>query len=216
MTSLRQIAANRRNALKSTGPVTPGGKQQSRNNALRHGLTAETVIATLEDAADYQAFEAAVTSDYDAETAVKRELVLRLASVLWRLRRASGIETALFELMTTSPRKSRHRSPDAPPGAASSLAKANRQFLAVVENTDATRADGPHADPKADIASYFLRLAAMPTYPLDRLSRYEHMLWRQARQIVFTLESSRRRARQLSRLSFPFSSRRSERDKFIE
>src|SRR5664279_2056866 len=100
MSSLKQIEANRRNALKSTGPTTPEGKERSRCNAVRHGLTAETVIAALEDAEDYQAFEAAVTADYDAETAVERELVLRLASVLWRLRRATGIETALFESVT--------------------------------------------------------------------------------------------------------------------
>ena len=81
MSSLKQIEANRRNALKSTGPTTPEGKERSRRNALRHGLTAETVIAALEDAEDYQAFEAAVISDYDAESAVERELVLRLASV---------------------------------------------------------------------------------------------------------------------------------------
>ena len=36
-------------------------------------------------------------ADHDATSAVERELVLRLASVLWRLRRATGIETALFE-----------------------------------------------------------------------------------------------------------------------
>ncbi len=100
MSSLKQIEANRRNALKSTGPTTPEGKERSRRNALRHGLTAETVIAALEDAEDYQAFEAAVIADYDAESAVERELVLRLASVLWRLRRATGIETALFESVT--------------------------------------------------------------------------------------------------------------------
>lgn len=46
-------------------------------------------IAVLESSADYQAFEAAVISDYDAETAVERELVLRLVSVLWRLRPAT-------------------------------------------------------------------------------------------------------------------------------
>ena len=50
MSSLRQIAANRRNALKSTGPATQEGKQHSRCNALRHGLTAETVIGVLENA----------------------------------------------------------------------------------------------------------------------------------------------------------------------
>ena len=100
MSSLKQIEANRRNALKSTGPTTPEGKQRSRCNAVRHGLTAETVIAALEDSEDYEAFEAAVIADYDAELAVERELVLRLASVLWRLRRATGIETALFESVT--------------------------------------------------------------------------------------------------------------------
>ena len=98
MTSYRQIEANRRNALKSTGPKTEAGKQASRCNALRHGLTAETVIGALEDAEDYEAFEAAITADYDAQSAVERELVLRLASILWRLRRASTMETGLFEI----------------------------------------------------------------------------------------------------------------------
>jgi hypothetical protein len=86
MTSFRQIEANRRNARKSTGPMTHEGKQHSRCNARRHGLTAETVIGALEDAEDYKAFESAVTAGFDAETAVERELVLRLASLLWRLR----------------------------------------------------------------------------------------------------------------------------------
>jgi hypothetical protein len=49
MTSFGQIYANRRNARKSTGPMTHEGKQRSRCNAVRHGLTAETVIAALED-----------------------------------------------------------------------------------------------------------------------------------------------------------------------
>jgi hypothetical protein len=49
MTSFRQIEATRRNALRCTGPTTEEGKQQSWRNALRHGLTAETVIDGLED-----------------------------------------------------------------------------------------------------------------------------------------------------------------------
>src|SRR5271170_1468618 len=98
MTSFRQTEANRRNARKSTGPITEEGKQRSRCNAVRHGLTAETVIGALEDAEDYKAFEAAIIADYDAESAVERELVLRLASLLWRLRRATTIETGLFEI----------------------------------------------------------------------------------------------------------------------
>ena len=98
MTSFRQIEANRRNARKSTGPITQEGKQRSRCNAVRHGLTAETVISALEDAEDYKAFEAAIIADYDAQSAVERELVLRLASLLWRLRRATTMETGLFEI----------------------------------------------------------------------------------------------------------------------
>jgi hypothetical protein len=66
MTSLRQIEANRRNALRSTGPKTEEGKKRSRRNAVRHGLTAETVIEMLEDPEDYKAFELSVTSDFDA------------------------------------------------------------------------------------------------------------------------------------------------------
>src|SRR6516164_11811692 len=98
MTSPRQIEANRRNALKSTGPKTEAGKRVSRCNAVRHGLTAETVIGSLEDAEDYKAFEVAITADYDAQSAVERDLVLRLASILWRLRRATTMETGLFEI----------------------------------------------------------------------------------------------------------------------
>ena len=98
MTSYRQIEANRRNALKSIGPRTEAGKEASRCNADRHGLTAETVISALEDAEDYKAFEATITADYAAQSAVERKLVLRLAGLLWRPRRATTIETGLFEI----------------------------------------------------------------------------------------------------------------------
>src|SRR3954451_25126610 len=98
MTTLRQIEANRRNARHSTGPITAEGKLRSRRNAVRHGLTAETVIVALENAEDYKAFEAAIIADYDAQSAVERELVLRLASLLWRIRRPPTMETGLFEI----------------------------------------------------------------------------------------------------------------------
>jgi hypothetical protein len=209
MTTLKQIEANRRNALKSTGPTTPEGKRRSRCNAVRHGLTAETVIATLEDAEDYQAFEAAVISDYDAESAVERELVLRLASVLWRLRRATSIETALFESMSEDSPKHEPRLSRANLGEAADIAS-NRLFVGVLEESNATEGDHLGFYSKMDIADCFLRLADLQTSALDRLSRYEHMLWRQARQIVFTLESLRRRTRYPRRSTFPFLFRRRE------
>ena len=210
MSSLKQIEANRRNALKSTGPTTPEGKQRSCRNALRHGLTAETVIAGLEDAEDYQGFEAAVISDYDPESAVERELVLRLASVLWRLRRATDIETAIFEFVSA---ESEEIDRSSHPPLTDEAGHSNRTELRLMDTrqTDAAQEKQFGSRSTNNIADCFLHLIALPTFPLDRLSRYEHFLWRQARQITCTLESSRRSKRQSNRSSFPFSYRASER-----
>src|SRR5450830_1135125 len=81
---------------------------------------------------------------------------------------------------------------------------------AATRQTDAAAGNELGSDSKNDIADCFLRLAALPTFALDRLSRYEHLLWRQARQIVFTLESLRRRKPPPSRSTFPFSFQRRE------
>ena len=196
MSTLPQIEANRRNARLSTGPVTEEGKRRSRQNAVRHGLTAETVITTLEDAEDYAAFEMAVTADYDAESAVERELVLRLASLLWRLRRATAIESGLFKLQAQQLLQFRRRQ----------QAREDRQrtIQTLCQNPIApdkgtqlqehadSDARGSAGDPD-DLTCSFVRLSNLPTYPLDRLSRYEATLWRQACQILFTLQCLDRR-----------------------
>jgi hypothetical protein len=98
MSTEKQILANQQNAQRSTGPRTESGKRRSRRNAVRHGLTAETVIDTLEDAADYRAFERAIKSDYSPQTAIESQLVSRLASLLWRLRRAVIVESGLLNM----------------------------------------------------------------------------------------------------------------------
>jgi hypothetical protein len=103
MASAKQMEANRRNALNSTGPRTEAGKLRSRSNAIRHGLTAETVVEALEDAQDYRAFEMAIAAEFEGRTAVERELVLRLASLLWRLRRATAMEAGLLTLHSQMP-----------------------------------------------------------------------------------------------------------------
>jgi hypothetical protein len=81
----------------STGPRTDEGKHRSRCHAVRHGLSAETVIGKLEDV-ELQGLRGHHYSHHDVQSAVERGLVLRLAGLLWRLRRATTIETGLFEI----------------------------------------------------------------------------------------------------------------------
>ena len=204
MTTFRQIEANRRNARKSTGPVTEEGKQRSRCNAVRYGLTAETVIGALEDADDYQAFEAAIVADYDAQSAVERELVLRLASLLWRLRRATTMETGLFEMQANQLREfrqDRQTHPDSRKLVYAMFARADpidaesdQASHGITTGTNTVPGPGPEpVDPAANLARCFLRLANLPSCALDRLSRYEAILWRQVSQILFALDVLDRR-----------------------
>src|SRR5712691_1543886 len=198
MTSYRQIEANRRNALKSTGPKTEAGKHASRCNAIRHGLTAETVIGLLEDAEDYKAFEAAIIADYDAQSAVERELVLRLASLLWRLRRALTMETGLFEIQAEHLHEfsqTRRVQPDSRHIVYDVFGRTDavdfdrdRTAQGTTNGTEAVPSS-ESVDPAAGLARCFLRLANLPSYALDRLSRYEATLWRQVRQILFALDA---------------------------
>jgi hypothetical protein len=224
MTSFRQFEANRRNARKSTGPVTEEGKQRSRCNAVRHGLTAETVIGALEDAEDYQAFEAAIIADYDAQSAVERELVLRLASLLWRLRRATTMETGLFEIQASHLHEFRQARQIHPASREIVYAMFGRADSVGFDRDPApygiTNATGaassstpqsskPAVDPATDLAQCFLRLANLPNYALDRLSRYEYTLWRQVAQILFALDNLNRRKPQ-ERKSSRFDYRQEE------
>jgi hypothetical protein len=203
MSSLRQIEANRRNARLSTGPVTEGGKRNSSQNALRHGLTAETVIDALEDAEDYAAFEMAVTADYDAQSAVERELVLRLASLLWRLRRATAVGLFKIQARQLLQFRQRRRAHQERQRIIDSLC---RDAAGAEDDMPQQGQDEPTDSPDAgfsstvepadhsdDLTRAFIRLNNVPTCPLDRLSRYEATLWRQACQILWTLQCLGRR-----------------------
>jgi len=219
MTSPRQLEANRQNAQRSTGPRTDEGKRMSRRNALRHGLTAETVIEILEDPEDYKAFEATIIADYDAHTAVERELVLRLASLLWRIRRATGIETDLLRIQAEILRERAQTAqkgdePEPPPP--NPLYRALRAVIAPRwardgnGSGDETRDDDHSpdetrdeantlsaidcliantADPTRTLTYCFLRLANLDNGAFKRLNRYEAALWRQAVHTMFILRT---------------------------
>jgi hypothetical protein len=203
VTSFRQIEANRRNALRSTGPTTADGKCRSRQNAVRHGLSAETVVEIVEDVDDYRGFEAAIIADYDARTAVERELVLRLASLLWRLRRATMIETELLRIQAEvmGDRRSGHLavgSRNTPSLLLGDEIPAVRDEQEDQIDSDAWPAShstsglAPQPGNSArDLAHCFLRLANLDNGVFERLGRYESALSRQVVRILFLLRSTR-------------------------
>jgi hypothetical protein len=206
MTSFRQFEANRSNSQKSTGPNTEQGKRRSRRNAVRHGLCAETVIEIVEDVEDYKGFEAAVTADYDAETAVERELVLRLASLLWRIRRATSIETDLMRFQaeilhkrrnsdsSTRPPRLHYRVLQAPPDEKSDW-RGNWSGDSPSPDDQSNGDDRSTPDPGGcrDLTHCFQRLTNLDNGAFDRLGRYESALWRQVVQLLFVLQPRRRR-----------------------
>ena len=92
-----QLAANRRNALRSTGPTTAEGKEASRGNALRHGLRADTlVLLPSEDAGEFAAFAAGMQRSLAPADECEEALVRRIVLVSWRLERLCRIEADLL------------------------------------------------------------------------------------------------------------------------
>jgi len=89
MTSQKQIIANRRNALKSTGPVTARGKAIVAKNALKHGILSREVV--LEEAGesrtDFKTLKRRLVKDLKPVGILEEMLVDKIAITYWRLRR---------------------------------------------------------------------------------------------------------------------------------
>ncbi len=98
MLSEKQLAANRANAQRSTGPRTEEGKQRSSLNARRHNLTGQVTAMTTEDRIAHEAFSKALISAMAPEGALELQLAQRIATDSWRLNRASAIEDNIFAL----------------------------------------------------------------------------------------------------------------------
>ena len=98
MTSNAQIDANRRNSLKSTGPKTERGKERSRLNALRHGMTAKQLVVSQEDYADFARFGAELRAALAPGDTFEEQLVEGIVMTTWRLRRAWRTEAAAIQL----------------------------------------------------------------------------------------------------------------------
>jgi hypothetical protein len=96
--SSARAEASRRNGAKSRGPKTAEGKARSAQNALKHGLRAQKhVVLPVEDAAAFEALEAALMAELAPESALQTVLAQRVVAATWRLARAERLEAELFE-----------------------------------------------------------------------------------------------------------------------
>jgi len=98
-------AINRANSRYSTGPKTEAGKQRSSQNALRHGLTAQSVVMPNESLADYRAHLKSFVDEYQPQGATETQLVQTLADTSWRHNRVAFLEARLLTLTITPPRE---------------------------------------------------------------------------------------------------------------
>lgn len=98
MATEKQVAANRRNAEKSTGPRTVGGKEKSRLNAVKSGLSSPSGVAVLptESQEEFEAFHDALLADLKPVGALQEELATGFIEDSWRLRRPPKIERGIL------------------------------------------------------------------------------------------------------------------------
>jgi len=194
MATERQIAANRKNAMWSTGPRTEAGKGRSRRNAFRHGLTAETVVDVLEDPKAYKALQRKIFADYRPGSNFELELVARLVSLLWRLRRAVAIESGLISIEAKTPQK--HETNTRTPSDKLEIFYA--LVPSVVPNyrqTDSNISLAESAQETAGetynctLAASFMKASRLDKNAFEQLGRYETRLWRQVVQLILVLNA---------------------------
>jgi len=89
---------NRLNASRSTGPATPEGKRRASLNALRHGLTGQTVVLPEDDLAAYQKHCAQFHAELKPQSLMETKAVQTIADTYWRLDRIRAMENNLFSL----------------------------------------------------------------------------------------------------------------------
>jgi hypothetical protein len=92
-----QNAANQRNALRSTGPRSLAGKKASSRNAVNHGLTARHPLLPGENEEEFVGLRNAIFSKLQPDGALENQMVERVISLIWRLKRIPNLEMALFQ-----------------------------------------------------------------------------------------------------------------------
>jgi hypothetical protein len=103
MTSEKQSKANRRNALKSSGPRTPEGKNVVRLNAVKHGLLSQTVLLPGEDAETLKKLGESLRAELQPVGDLEGMFVDRIIAAHWRLRRLGQVGPVYSPTSTMAP-----------------------------------------------------------------------------------------------------------------
>jgi hypothetical protein len=99
MATENQINANRKNALKSTGPRTPEGKETTAQNAIKHGLRAKRNVIKTENQDEFVLFRENMIADISPDGAMEEMLAERIVSLSWRLKRAEHFQNAVIDAL---------------------------------------------------------------------------------------------------------------------
>ncbi len=97
-----QILANRRNALKSTGPRTPQGKAAVSQNAVKHGLLARQDVISSESQADFDLYRAQILDELNPLSPMESMLAERIVTLSWRLKRVSKIQNQAIDALNAA------------------------------------------------------------------------------------------------------------------
>ncbi len=101
MATEAQIAANRQNAQLSSGPVSCEGKNRSSHNAVKTGLTGQTVLLPSDNVEAYQSHVARIHKQFEPATDEERALVQAIADTEWRLVRIPSLEAGILAVGRT-------------------------------------------------------------------------------------------------------------------
>jgi hypothetical protein len=116
MATAAQIAANRRNAQRSTGPRTEEGKERARLNAIKHGLAASTsVFLPHEDPARYHDMRAALMETWQPANAQELLLVDQICQAWWATERSTRFQNGFFNNQLRTMKTRNRVSPDPDP-----------------------------------------------------------------------------------------------------
>jgi hypothetical protein len=160
MSTEAQVLANRRNALKSTGPRTSEGKAAISQNAIKHGLLARQTVISSENQADFDLYHQQLFAELAPASPMESMLAERIISLSWRLKRAGRIQNQTIDALNTD-------------NTSSPLAKLTQSLISRLHNQS-------QAAPAASAHDLALGRLAIKDFSharvLDRLLMYERRI----------------------------------------